>query len=204
MEQPMTSRRLFGALLLCAFASTALAETKFVLDVQPLSVLLSPKADEFRTTRREGFVFQSEEIEGELSAFPTLRIGAGFERERRRVDLTVGGGVLANEAFVVGLLRADAALHRKFGERGRFGPHAGIVYFADPNWRGEADLRLKGGPGFLGGLDFAWGRERLSFYSSLDYLFARFDAKGRNGWTVTDDRIDLSGLALQVGFTGRY
>jgi hypothetical protein len=99
----------------------------------------------------------------------------------------------------------DLAYLIKVDEKGKFavGPHAGPVFIA-PNWDGKADIGIENSTGFLGGITFYAGGEKVKFSASVDYLHATFDVTGKNGWQPNEDHLNISGFALQIGTLFRF
>ena len=203
----MTRTFASAALTLCFLLSAPIADAAdFLFEAQPASLVFHKGERRVRASNAQGGL--SEEFFFNASWFPSARIGASVDRGRYYADFTVGGGLLGTLGFwnelVSPLLRADAAAHFKLGNHLNVGPHLGAVYFVNPTWHGTSDLEFSSAPGLLGGLDLSAGKRKIAFFASVDYLWASLPVEGRNGWVVEDDRLDLSGVAVQLGISGAY
>lgn len=199
--------RIFISIILSTvlFATPCLAGevVKFVFDLQPGAILISSKADGFQASRSSFFSFQTETIDGAVSFIPNARIGLGVDAGVVNLDFTGGVGYLWNNAFSAPLARGDVAARFKLGEAITLGPHAGLVFFGEPKWSGDAQLEFSSTTGFMGGLDFTAGK-KVSFLASIDYANAKFDVTPQAGWVVNSRTLDMSGVAIQLGIVGRF
>lgn len=185
-------------------------EVDFVLDLQPLTVLVSPDSDGFYLERSSGGTYYSSyermEIEGSGSFMPTLDVGVGFDTSIARLDTTVGLGYLWNDAFggVVSLVSFDAKF--KLGRAVTLGPRIALVfsenlYFHDID---NDDVWLSAEEGMQGvmyGIDFTAGGKTVSFHLNLDYVDLKpYEVHNDySSWAASDDELDLSGYAVGLG-----
>lgn len=193
----------FTLLLLLLVVPASYAGVNFVVDAQPLALLISPDADGFSARRSSSSYSYTESIKGTGSFMPNLKLGIGIDAEIMQLDVTGGGGILWNAAFSAPLARADVSARFKLGPAITLGPHAGIIYFGAPKWAEDAQLDFSSTTGIMGGLDFTVGK-KVYFLLSLDYVNAAFDVKPKSGWTVNQSELDMSGVALQLGVKGRF
>lgn len=204
-------RIILSLLLILSVASTSFAgETvKFVFDVRPAGILVSSKVDGFSAASSSSSYyyssFRSETVDGSLSLMPNARLGIGIDAGVLNLDLTGGGGFLYNAAFTAPFTMVDAAARFKLGSAVTMGPHVGVLAFSEPKWSGDAPIKFSSNTGVMGGLDFTAGRS-FAFKASVDFVKASFDAKMERGsnWYLSDNELDISGVALQLGFTGRF
>ncbi len=189
---------LFVALF--SIPAVGMADVDFVLEINPLSFLISPDADGFSTSN--GFVF--EEITGSASLYPTLKAGIGFKSDRIIFDFLAGAGYLWNDTFNATTVSGDAFLRFKVGQQGIFaiGPHLGIIKFK-PDWDGISQIALQDETGWAGGLAMTVGSSQVAF-SAVDYLSAEFGVEPRNGWTANRSSLDISGFLIQLGVQFRF
>ncbi|KPJ75597.1 MAG: hypothetical protein AMJ54_14515 [Deltaproteobacteria bacterium SG8_13] len=198
-------RKTLSALLLVigllALPPAAAAEVDFVMEINPLSYMISPDVDNFNVT--DGILL--EEIEGVGSLYPNLKAGVGFESETMIFDILGGVGYLWNDAFTATAFSADLVLRLKVDQRGIFtvGPHLGMIYF-DPTYDGTAQVSLGSDTGLVGGVAFTVGSPRVAFTALLDYLSAKFDVSTGGGWTASQSQLDLSGFQVVLGVQFRF
>ena len=180
---------------------TAAADVDFVLEINPLSSLISPDVDNFKITN--GILL--EEIDGIGGLYPTLKAGVGFESETMIFDILGGVGYLWNDAFTANTYSGDLFLRFKVGRREIFtvGPHLGFIYF-DPDYEGTARVKLGSDTGIVGGVAFTVGSPRVAFSAALDYLSAKFDVTTSGGWTANQSQLDLTGLQVVLGVQFRF
>jgi len=194
---------IFFVTVFCWVAMPALAEVTFIIDLKPASYLFSPKVSDFKVGKTGSYYSYTEEIQGYGSWIPTLKAGVGIGTSVANIDLTGGVGYLWNMAFNASMFIGDAAVRFKLGEHFTLGPHVGVIHFI-PSWSGEGDVDLSSTTGFAGGVSFTAGGKIASFSMTLDYLNASFDVTTRNGWVASDNKLDISGVALQMGVLFRF
>lgn len=180
---------------------TGSADVDFVLEINPLSYIISPDIDGFKTTN--GVVL--EELDGYGSLFPTLKAGIGFGSDRHMIDLLGGVGYLWNDGFSAKTYSADAFFRFKVDQRGIFtvGPHIGVIRF-NPEWDGPSKIDLADETGWVVGVGFTVGSPKVAFSAALDYLSAEFDVTPQAGWTANENTLDISGFLIQLGVQFRF
>jgi len=210
MSEAMKTRRCLmrkAMIVIClvvalfSIPAVGMADVDFVLEINPLSYLISPDIDDFRTSN--GIVF--EEISGYGSLYPTLKAGIGLESRTMIIDLLAGVGYLWNDAFNATTISGDMFLRFKLGQRGIFtlGPHVGIISFK-PDWDGPSEIVLQDETGWAGGLALTVGSPRVAFSAVFDYLSADFGVEPSGGWTANTSSLDISGLLIQLGVQFRF
>lgn len=179
----------------------ATADVDFVMEINPLSYLISPDIDDFQVTN--GALL--EEIDGVGSLYPTLKAGVGFESDTMIFDILGGVGYLWNDAFTATTYSGDLFLRLKVDPKGVFtvGPHLGAIYF-NPDYDGVAQVNLDSDTGIVGGVAFTVGSPRVAFSAALDYLSAKFDVSTSGGWTASENQLDLSGFQVVLGVQFRF
>ncbi len=121
-----------------------------------------------------------------------------------RFDLTVGGGVIVNEAFTGVVARADLAANFILGPV-TVGPHLGVLDYAELDPDDDLHAELDGDTGMLAGVKFTAGSDRVRFDLLVDYhREAEFRLQPDPGYTAgpgfqqTVD-IDMSGIMIGMG-----
>jgi hypothetical protein len=99
----------------------------FIVDIKPLSVLVSPNINGFSVTKTTPGIIYTESISGVGSWLPQLKLGVGFNLPLLFIDLYGGVGYLYNEAFSASMYLGDVAFRFKLGEHMTLGPHIGVV-----------------------------------------------------------------------------
>jgi len=191
-----------------ATSMAAKADLDFVVDVRPATILLSSETDDFEATTPGDpalGTFIDKEDAGQITTFPTIRLGVGLDSENKKLysNLTGGGGILVNERFRSYILMADLAVHYKHRKNVSMGPHISLMGFMDPEWFGDADVELDSDVGWLVGFEVAIGYDIL-FVFSIDYLDAKLDASATAPTKITGSELDFSGLAIQFGMRGNF
>jgi hypothetical protein len=183
------------------------AEVDMVFDIKPLSLFISPDLDGFKAFRGSRYYSYSEEIEGAGSIAPNARLGLGIDTDNMIVDLTGGFGVLFNDAFEGSFLTIDIAPRFKMANGLiTLGPHFTYLKFDELDWSHDADIEFSDSTGFLAGLNFSVGRS-ISFVLSIDYLGAdpfEVTAKAGSGWSLSQQELEMSGIAIQMGVGGHF
>jgi hypothetical protein len=181
--------------------AVGMADVDFVLEINPLSYLISPDVDDFTTSN--GVIF--EEISGVGSLYPTFKAGIGLESRTTIIDILAGVGYLWNDAFNATTISGDLFVRFKIGQRGIFtlGPHVGIISF-NPDWDGTSEIVLQNETGWAGGLALTVGSSRVAFSAVFDYLSADIGVEPSSGWTANKSTLDISGLLIQLGVQFRF
>jgi hypothetical protein len=178
---------------------SASADTDFILDIVPGYILFSTDLDGAKVTDGK----RVEEIDGYLSNMPILTGGLGINKEKMFIDLTGGLGYLFNSSFTSVMYLFDAAGRFKFSDdRMTVGPHFSLVYF-QPSWDGDLDISLSNEAGFILGATLTVGTRPFSFLASLDYVNASLGVDAPDA-SVSQDDLDLSGIAIQLGLILRF
>lgn len=186
----------------------AWAVKDIVLDVRPGALLFGGGGDfkaigQSERTVKGQTVTEVEKLGG-VSTFPNLKLGLGVESPTSYFDVTGGGGIMVNDPFRSFYLGVDAAWQYKYRKNVALGPHAGFLYFTDPEWAGDADIEFSQSWGAMLGMQMTLGYDIL-FVFSVDYLYTNpFEAKPLGDWDISDSELDLSGFALQFGMRGRF
>lgn len=202
------------AVLLVLMPIASLAEVDFVIGAYPLSFLNSPDAEDFSAAEMTGpFSFRTERVDGETSWIPSIVGGIGIDTPAAYIDLTIGGGYAnGGDVYTAGFFLADLAARFKVydsstrvstGTIVTFGPHASVIYF-DPKYKGDIDVELEETAGFIIGPAFTIGKKSISFSASVDYVYLPVDVKSKPGIFTSDDELDLSGIAVQMGVLFRF
>ena len=177
-------------------------ELDFVLNALPASLLINMDSDNFKVT--DPGPGGNETSLSTVYMMPNISAGVGVELEDLYVDLTVGAGVLVNENFRSFLLQAGVSVMYLAAESFYIGPRAGVIYFTDPTWLDdEDDLDLDSDLGYVLGLQMSMG-DKVSYIVSIDLISASFDIEAGTGVVPEDDKLDLTGLAIQFGVRGLF
>ncbi len=175
----------------------------FVVDVNPIGILVSPDVDGF-TARRGTY---SETVDGSLSYTHNLKLGVNFDTGPVDIDAMAGIGYLWNLAFDGSFTTAEVAVKFASDREGfTIGPHVGVISLADADWVDHEDIELEGNNGWFCGVVVTTGSKRVSFIGSLDYVDAEYDVaiEPGSGWTTSSSVVDISGWWLNVGVILRF
>jgi hypothetical protein len=177
----------------------------FIIELLPVSFLSSPDIDGFRATKTVGPTTWIEEVEGTGSWLPSVRGGLSLDFNFMELDLTGGGGVLANAAMYASFSVVDIALRFTPTSGFSIGPHVGIIRFSDLEWVEDADITFSDADGTIIGVVTTFEFSPMFLILSVDYLSATFDVESTsNGWTTNDNELDMSGTAVQFGIGFRF
>ena len=192
---------IFSALTLLLIPAIGSADIDFVFEIDPLSYIVSPDIDGFKTT--DGTVI--EELEGYGSLYPSLKVGIGLESKTHIIDILGGAGYLWNDGFSAKTFSMDTFFRFKVDQRGIFtvGPHIGVIRF-NPEWDGPSEIDLADETGWVLGVGFTVGSPKVAFAAALDYLDAEFDVTPQAGWTANENVLDISGFLIQLGVQFRF
>ncbi len=178
---------------------------KLIIELLPASFLFSSDIDGFKATKVSGGTTWTEEIEGTGSWLPSVRGGLSLDFNFMEVDLTGGGGVLANAAMYASFVTGDVALRFKPSKNFSIGPHFGIIRFSDLEWAQDADITFSDADGTIVGIVTTFEFSPVFLILSVDYLSATFDVESTsNGWTTNDNEVDVSGTVIQFGVGFRF
>jgi len=168
-----------------------------LIEIVPLSYLMSPDIDNFSVT----YDYVTEDVTGIGSWIPTGRAGVRFGSPNVDIDVTGGYGYLWNNAATGSFWLGDIAAHFRMKNNWSIGPHFGVLQFPDGlNWEGSyADVDFADTTGWMAGLVITgqWGSGFTLI--SVDYVSAEFDVETGSGWTANSDTLDISGIAAQIG-----
>ena len=208
MSKQVTVAILVASALLMSGNAFAVVKD-IIVDVRPASLLVNWSADDFKARGPVEFRNRAEyeEIEqpNSVSTIPNLKLGVGIDTGSAYVDLTGGAGLRVNDRFRSVMLDVDGAYQHKFQKNVLFGPHIGLAYYPAPDWYGDADIEFSDSMGAMFGLQLSVGFDIL-FTFAIDYAYIQpFDVDSvAEGWEVSDDSVDFSGLLFQFGMKGRF
>jgi len=134
---------------------------------------------------------------------PNVSAGAGLEMGDWYLDATLGAGMILNERFRSFVLEAGLAVNYSVTDSFTLGPRASLLYFLGPEYTEDDSADFDSGPGFLVGVQMSLG-DKISYIVSVDLLAASLDAEGQPGVTLSDDELDMIGLAFQFGVRGEF
>lgn len=192
------------AILLCFAVPSLAAETTFYFDARPIAFLSSPHADEF-TASKISKPTQQENMDANANFLPNLKMGLGIGGPEGVVNLGFGGGYLRNNALTSTFASFDVSPRLKLSDRVAVGPHLAYLIFASPEWDGSAQLDISGNRGFMSGFALNFGK-KAGFTLSFDYIDAVFDVKSHQSsdWQVNREKINMSGMSVQMGISGNF
>ena len=179
---------------------------KFILRADPVSFMISPDAD--------GFYIQNsgrrDEIDGCTAWTPSINAGIGFNvGDSVLLDATLGvGWYYGGEALESSFVTQRLSARFKLGKAITLGVQAGLIQFDNLDWKGGyagSDVQFSDSEGYLAGLSFTAGSERVSFSLSFEYVsLDDFDVTTTAGWTPSSNRLDLSGALVNMGVLFRF
>ena len=187
------------AMALMMFASIAHAENDIdiVVNAMPATVLIDIDGDKFAATGGDGRISLSQ-----LYTMPNIAIGIGTELEDLYIDLVGGAGIIINDNFRSFMLQALLELTFEASDSLDIGPRIGIIHFPDPEWLENDDIEFDEETGLLFGVSLAMG-DKIKYLVSIDIIDATVDVEpGLN--VQTDDKMELTGLAIQFGVRGEF
>lgn len=179
---------------------------KFVLRADPASLMVSPDADGFYVRN----VWGREEIEGTTAWTPSIHAGIGFNvGDKAVIDATVGvGWYYGGEALESSFITERLSARFKLGNVITLGAQVGLIQFDDLEWNGdfaESNVQFSDSNGYLGGLAFTAGSDRVSFSLSVEYVnLDDFDVTTTGGWIPSSNSLDLSGTLINMGVLLRF
>lgn len=179
---------------------------KFVLRADPASFMISPDVDGFYV-QRPG---TRDEIDGKTAFTPSINVGIGFNAgDSVLLDALLGvgwyyGGKALESSFVTQRLLA----RYKIGKFVTLGAEAGLIQFDKLDWKGdyaESEVHFSRSNGYLAGLSFTAGSDRVSFSLSVERVsLDDFDVTTTAGWTPSSNKLDLSGTLINMGVLFRF
>jgi len=139
-----------------------------------------------------------------LTFYPNLGTGVGIELGSLILDLSAGGGILADSMLVTGTVFGDAALRWQVARAATLGPHLGIIRALDPEWRGNLEVDVSPATGFMAGLQLTMG-DKVSYLLSVDFVGMSFDVEsGSSFYTLDADSLDMRWIGFQFGLRGQF
>ena len=179
---------------------------KFILSADPVSFMISPDIDDFYI---QGSGIR-EEVDGYTSWAPSINAGIGFNAgDSVLLDATLGvgwyyGGEVFESSFVTERLSARIKLSKVI----TLGARLGLIQFDDLEWDGDygqSNIKFSDSDGYLAGLSFTAGSDRVSFSLSVEYVgLDDFDVTTTGGWTSSSPSLDLSGTLINMGVLFRF
>ena len=179
---------------------------KFILSADPVSFMISPDIDDFYI---QGSGIR-EEVDGYTSWTPSINAGIGFNAgDSVLLDATLGagwyyGGEVFESSFVTERLSARIKLSKVI----TLGARLGLIQFDDLEWDGDygqSNIKFSDSDGYLAGLSFTAGSDRVSFSLSVEYVkLDDFDVTTTGGWTSSSNSLDLSGTLINMGVLFRF
>ena len=179
---------------------------KFILSADPVSFMISPDIDDFYI---QGSGIR-EEVDGYTSWTPSINAGIGFNAgDSVLLDATLGvgwyyGGEVFESSFVTERLSARIKLSKVI----TLGARLGLIQFDDLEWDGDygqSNIKFSDSDGYIAGLSFTAGSDRVSFSLSVEYVgLDDFDVKTTGGWTSSSNSLDLSGTLINMGVLFRF
>jgi hypothetical protein len=179
---------------------------KFILRADPVSFMKSPDVDGFYV-QRSGM---RDEVDGDTAWTPSINAGIGFNAgDSVLLDATLGvgwyhGGEALESSFVTQRLSARFKLSKVI----TVGAQVGLIQFDNLDWKGDyagSNLQFSDSDGYLAGLSFTAGSERVSFSLSVEYVsLDDFDVTTTAGWTPSSNSLDLSGALVNMGVLLRF
>ncbi len=177
----------------------------FLFQVSPFTQLVSANAFGFRGTEANS---DEGRLKSNFSSIPSIGLGVGFKTKPCYLDVVASGGVLSHVGSDAAIFAAHArivgAARFRLGEKVTVGPRLGLAYFAEPNWYGDGDVEFEDSVGWLAGLGFTFGVEKISVAIDVDYIEAEFDVDPKASVITNRSQLDMSGIAVQIGVLCRF
>ena len=179
---------------------------KFVLRAVPASFMVSPDIDNFYI-QNAGI---RDDVDGNTAWTPRIDLGIGFNvGDSVLLDATLGAGwYYGGKTLDSNFLTERLSARYKLGKFVTLGAELGLIQFDNLEWEGDyarSDVNFSHSDGYLGGLLFTAGSDRVSFSLSVDYVnLDDFDVTATGGWTPSSNSLDLSGTLINAGVLFRY
>ena len=184
--------------ILVVTSPCSLAATRWMIDIMPAAITASFASDTFKLSGNG----QEEEI-SMVSSMPGIGAGLYFDTPNGYFDVKCGGGFLLNSRVRSYMIYASTGLSFEVERSAMIGPHIGVIHFSGVEWWGDGETELSDSTGLMTGIHVTMG-DKISYILSLDYIRSVFDVTPVEGWTPSDDELDLSGFAVQFGFRAHF
>jgi hypothetical protein len=179
---------------------------KLVLRADPASFMVSPDIDGFYIQN----VGMRDDVDGNTAWTPNINLGIGFNAgDSVLLDATLGvGWYYGGEALESNFVTQRLSARFKLGKSITLGAQAGLIQFDNLDWKGDyagSNVQFSDSDGYLAGLSFTAGSQRVSFSLSVEYVsLDDFDVTTTGGWTPSSNRLDLSGALVNMGVLLRF
>lgn len=185
----------------------------WIVDVQPASVFANFASDEFEavgTAEIGGTSYTTKETMSLLSTLPSLSAGMTLDLADMTLAGKLGGAMYLNSHVRSPVFQAGLDLMFEMKRSILVGPRAALLWFKGADWWGDGDIELADSTvGYMVGLQFVLG-DKIAYLFSVDYMVADVDVENLTdlrtpgGWAVSDDAIELGGLAVQFGLRASF
>ncbi len=175
------------------------AEVNWQADILPASLFANLQNSEFSLQKTDIAGVVNKESMSMISSLPNLSFGISVDRSPLNLELKGGIGMLLNSRMSSLKLSGTAGVSLEVRPNAFLGLHGKLAYMSNPSWWGDGEVDLEANnPAFGIGAHAAMG-DKISYFLSVDYMSMSFDAVGRDGWTASDNELDMSGVAIQFG-----
>jgi hypothetical protein len=179
---------------------------KFILRADPASFMVSPDIDNFYVKNSGTRV----DVNRYTAWTPSINAGIGFNAgDSVLLDATLGvGWYYGGQALESNFVTQRLSAHYKLGKFVTLGAQVGLIQFDDLDWKGDysgSNVQFSHSNGYLAGLSFTAGSDRVSFSLSVEYVsLDDFDVTTTGGWTASSNSLDLSGTLINMGVLFRF
>ncbi len=173
-------------------------DLSFVVVAMPATVLIDADGKKFAAEGDRGRVSLSE-----VYTMPNIAMGVGIPVGNAQLDLLGGAGIIINDGFRSFMLQAIVDVTWMAANSLEIGPRAGLVYLPNPEWLENDDLDFDSDWGFLLGLQIAMG-DKIQYIVAVDLIDFSLDVKDRGVGVVSEDKLDMTALAIQFGVRGEF
>lgn len=175
------------------------AKVDLIINALPASLLIEIDQDKFAATSADG----RRTTISSVYTMPNISAGAGIEFEDWYVDITAGAGLVINDTFRSFLLQAGVAVTYAVSDSLNIGPRVGVIYFPDPEWTEDDDVKFDESAGWMAGIQLQMG-DKIQYLVSVDLLDTSFDTTFEPGVSSPDGDMEITGLAIQFGVRGEF